>query len=109
MSNYEHIMTQCRRFRSKKWDEAELRKCKELLCTLSREELFNVYRSRFLLIKHPLKEAAFKVLFSDKIGKRADSHDACRRPDSRVPGQEKRKRSPCKERNARQIQKKQRK
>lgn len=72
MSNYEHIMTQCRRFRSKKWDEAELRKCKELLCTLSREELFNVYRSRFLLIKHPLKEAAFKVLFSDKIGKREE-------------------------------------
>ena len=56
MSNYEHIMTQCRRFRSKKWDEAELRKCKELLCTLSREELFNVYRSRFLQAKHPLKE-----------------------------------------------------
>ena len=72
MSNYEHIMTQCRRFRSKKWDETELRKCKELLSTLSREELFNVYRSRFLQAKHPLKEAAFKVLFSDKIGKREE-------------------------------------
>ena len=34
--------------------------------------MFNVYRSRFLQAKHPLKEAAFKVLFSDKIGKREE-------------------------------------
>lgn len=68
MSNYEYIMTQCRKFRSMKWDETELRKCKELLNSLSREELLGVYRSRFLMVKHPLREAAFKVLFADKIG-----------------------------------------
>ena len=55
-----------------KWDETELARCKELLRTLSREELMNVYRSRFLIIKHPLREAAFKVLFADKIGKREE-------------------------------------
>ncbi len=52
MTNYDYIMTQCRRFRSSKWDETELRRCKELLKTLSREELLNVYRSRFLMDKH---------------------------------------------------------
>ena len=72
MSNYVYIMTQCRKFRSKKWDETELRKCKELLKSLSREELLDVYRSRFLISKHPLREAAFQVLFADKNGKREE-------------------------------------
>lgn len=72
MTNYDYIMTQCRKFRSMKWDEIELRKCKELLKSLSRDELLNVYRSRFLMDRHPLREAAFKVLFADKIGKREE-------------------------------------
>ena len=72
MTNYDYIMTQCRKFRSMKWDETELRKCKELLKSLSRYELLNVYRSRFLMDRHPLREAAFKVLFADKIGKREE-------------------------------------
>lgn len=72
MNSYVYIITQCRRFRSMKWDETELTRCKELLKTLSREELLNVYRNRFLTIKHPLREAAFKVLFADKIGKREE-------------------------------------
>ena len=72
MNNYKYIMTQCRKYRAMKWDEIELARCKELLKTLSREELMNVYRSRFLVIKHPLREAAFKVLFADKIGKREE-------------------------------------
>lgn len=72
MTNYEYIMTQCRRFRYSKWDETELRRCKELLRMLSREELLNVYRSRFLIAKHPLRDATFKVLFADKLGKREE-------------------------------------
>lgn len=72
MSNYDYVMAQCRKFRSMKWDETELRKCKELLRTLNREELLNVYRSRFLMDKHPLRKAAFKVLFANKIGKREE-------------------------------------
>lgn len=72
MTNYEYIMAQCRRFRSLKWDETELKRCTEMLASLSREELLSVYRSRFLLVKHPLREAAFKTLFADKIGKREE-------------------------------------
>ena len=72
MTEYEYIMAQCRRFRSLKWDEVELRRCEEMLKKLSREDLVRVYKSRFLSGKHPLKEAAFKILFADKIGKREE-------------------------------------
>lgn len=65
-------MAQCRRFRSLKWDETELSRCKEMLKALNREDLVRVYKSRFLLDKHPLREAAFKLLFADKIGKREE-------------------------------------
>ena len=71
MKEYEYIMAQCRRFRSQKWDETELNRCKEMLKSLNREDLLRVYHSRFL-VASPLKEAAFKLLFADKIGKREE-------------------------------------
>lgn len=71
MTNYEYIMAQCRRFRSRKWDETELRRCQEMLKTLSREELLRVHLSRFM-VANPLKETVFKTLFADKIGKREE-------------------------------------
>lgn len=64
-------MAQCRRFRSLKWDETELQRCKEMLKALSREDLLRVYLSR-LMVASPLKEAVFKLLFADKIGKREE-------------------------------------
>ena len=71
MKEYEYIMAQCRRFRSLKWDETELSRCKEMLMALSREDLLRVYLSRFM-VASPLKEAVFKLLFADKIGKREE-------------------------------------
>ena len=65
-------MAQCRRFRSLKWDETELSRCREMLKALSREDLLRVYKCRFLSEKHPLREGAFKLMFSDKIGKREE-------------------------------------
>lgn len=70
MAEYEYIMAQCRRFRSTKWDEIELNRCKEMLKALSREDQVRIYKCRFLLDKHPLKVAAFKLLFADRLGKR---------------------------------------
>lgn len=72
MTEYEYIMAQCRRFRSLKWDEVELRRCEEMLKKLSREELVKVYRCRFLSEKNELRITAFKLLFTDKIGKREE-------------------------------------
>lgn len=71
MKEYEYIMAQCRRFRSLKWDETELQRCKEMLKALSREDLVRVYRSGFM-VANPLKEAVFKLLFANKIGKREE-------------------------------------
>lgn len=71
MKEYEYIMAQCRRFRSLKWDETELQRCKEMLKALSREDLLRVYLSRFM-VASPLKESTFKLLFADKIGKREE-------------------------------------
>lgn len=72
MTEYVYIMAQCRRFRSLKWDETELSRCKEMLKTLTREDLMRVYKCGFLYAKHPLRETAFKLLFGDKLGKREE-------------------------------------
>lgn len=72
MTDYEFIMTQCRKFHFSAWDESVLRECQSLLPNLTRTELVSVYRSRLLYDRHPLKQTAFKVLFADKIGKREE-------------------------------------
>lgn len=46
--------------------------CQSFLSNLTREEMINVCRSRFLDEKHPLKQTTFKVLFADKVGKREE-------------------------------------
>ena len=72
MTDYEYIMTQCRKFHFAMWDENVLRECQSILPNLTREELVSVYRSRLLSEKHPLKQTAFRVLFADKVGKREE-------------------------------------
>lgn len=59
MGNYEYMMAKCREFRSKQWDEEELRKCIGMLKSLTREKLLKVYHCRFLDEKHFLRIAAF--------------------------------------------------
>ena len=70
MTEYEFIMSQCRKYHFTTWDVDVLEKCKALLKNLTREDLVRVYRSRLLVDRDPLKKEAFKVLFADKIGKR---------------------------------------
>ena len=70
MTEYEFIMSQCRKYHFTTWDVAVLEKCKALLKNLTREDLVRVYRSTLLGDRDPLKKEAFKVLFADKIGKR---------------------------------------
>ena len=70
MTEYEFIMSQCRKYHFTTWDVDVLEKCKALLKNLTREDLVRVYRSTLLVDRDPLKKEAFKVLFADKIGKR---------------------------------------
>ncbi len=72
MTDYELMMAQCRKYHFAKWNEKDLEECESLLPNLTREQLVSVYRSRLLGEKHPLKEAAFKMLFADKVGKREE-------------------------------------
>ena len=72
MTDYEFIMAQCRKFHFTKWDENVLRECQEVLLNLTREQLVNIYRSKWLDEKHPLRQTAFNVLFTDKVGKREE-------------------------------------
>lgn len=70
MTEYEFIMSQCRKYHFTTWDVDVLEKCKALLKNLTREDLVRVYRSTLLVDRDPLKKEAFNVLFADKIGKR---------------------------------------
>ena len=72
MTDYEYIMSKCRTCQYKGWDEEEQNLCISLLPNLTREELVQIYRSKRLYERHPLKVEAFKVLFADKVGKREE-------------------------------------
>lgn len=72
MTDYEYIMTQCRKYHFKKWNEEELALCQSLLASLSRQELLSLYRCRWLGDNDELKKTVFQVLFADKVGKREE-------------------------------------
>ncbi len=71
MTDYEYILTQCRKYHFTKWDDEELRKCVDKLAGLSREQLVALYRNRWLNSKS-LKESIFNIMFKDQIGKREE-------------------------------------
>ena len=52
------------------WDDEELRKCVDMLPTLSREEQLELYRSKWIGTEKALKEAIFNQLFKERIGER---------------------------------------
>ena len=70
MEDFEYIMRECRKSHYTQWNETVLEECVAKLTKLTREQLFSLYRSKWLTEKDPLREAAFKALFADKIGKR---------------------------------------
>ena len=59
-----------KKFHYTTWDESELRKCVDMLPSLSREDLFSLYRSRWLANSKVLREAVFNILFKEQIEKR---------------------------------------
>ena len=70
MTNCEYIFQQMKKFHYTTWDESELRKCVDMLPSLSREDLFSLYRSRWLANSKVLREAVFNILFKEQIEKR---------------------------------------
>ena len=70
MTDYEYIYQQVKKAHYKGWDDEELRKCVEMLPTLSREEQLALYRSKWIEHEKTLKEAIFNQLFKERIGER---------------------------------------
>ena len=72
MTDYEYILKQARKFHYSKWDDAELRKCVDMLPNLSREELTSLTMNRWTREAKVLRETIFNILFKDQIGKREE-------------------------------------
>ena len=70
MTDYEYIYQQVKKAHYSGWDDAELRKCVDMLPTLSREEQLELYRSKWIGTEKTLKEAIFNQLFKERIGER---------------------------------------
>lgn len=70
MKDYECIYQQMKKAHYKGWDDEELRKCVDMLPTLSREEQLSLYRSKWIEHEKALKEAIFNQLFKERIGER---------------------------------------
>jgi len=68
MTDYEYILQQAKLFHYKGWEDGELRKCVDMLPTLSREELVRLDHSKW--VDDKLRKEVINVLFVDKVGKR---------------------------------------
>ena len=72
MTDYEYILQQARKSHYSRWDDAELRKCVDMLTGLSRQELTFFYYSRWVKEDKVFRESVFNTLFKDKVGKREE-------------------------------------
>ena len=70
MTDFEYIYQQAKKAHYRGWDDEELRKCVDMLPALSRQELFTLYRSKWIEQEKALKEAIFNQLFKERIGER---------------------------------------
>ena len=72
MSDFEYILNQAKKSHFNGWDDKELRKCVDMLPSLSREELFMLYRSKWSDDGKTIKETIFNLLLADRLGKREE-------------------------------------
>lgn len=72
MTDYEYILQQAKLFHYKGWEDSELRKCVDMLPSLSRQELVALYRSRWISDEKNIKQTIFNILFKDQVGKREE-------------------------------------
>jgi hypothetical protein len=70
MTDFEYIFQQVKKFHFSGWNDEELRKCVDMLPTLSREEQLALYRSKWIEHEKALKEAIFNQLFKERIEER---------------------------------------
>ena len=72
MTDFEYIYQQVKKAHYSKWEDEELRKCVDMLISLTHEQLFTLYTNKWLKEDKVMKEEVFKHLYMDKIGKREE-------------------------------------
>ena len=70
MTDFEYIYQQVKKAHYSGWAEEELRKCVDMLPTLSRDEQLALYRTKWIGNEKTLKESIFNLLFKERIGER---------------------------------------
>ena len=70
MKDFDYILQQAKKAYYSGWNDVELRKCVDMLPTLSRQELISLYRSKWLTTDKVIKDAIFQLLFKERIGER---------------------------------------
>ncbi len=71
MTNYEYILSECKKAHYGKWTQEATDACIYRLNGLTRDELMRLFTSRWLTPKNKLREAIFGLLFKEKIEARA--------------------------------------
>ena len=71
MTDYEYILQHAKLFHFWGWEAGELRKCMDMLPSLTHEELVGTYTNRWVN-DAKLKEEIFKILYMDRLGEREE-------------------------------------
>lgn len=69
MTNYEYILSECKKAHYGKWEDAAVESCIEKLRGLTREELLRLFTSRWLDKKDELRQVVFSMLFQNEKAK----------------------------------------
>lgn len=69
MEDFEYIMRECRKSHYAQWDETVLENCTSMQPNLTREQLFALYRIKWLADRDPLTEIPYSlgVLISKEL------------------------------------------
>ena len=70
MKDFDYILQQAKKAYYSGWNDVELRKCVDMLPSISRQELVMLYSSRWLSHDKPLKDSIFHLLFDARIEER---------------------------------------
>lgn len=71
MTDYEYILSECKKAHYGQWDAVSVVNCIEKLRDLTREELLRLFTSRWLVHKCEVREAVFGLLFKEQLERRA--------------------------------------
>ena len=67
MTNYEYILSECKKAHYHQWTQSAIEACVEKLKGVTREELLRLFTSRWLDKKDELRQVIFAILFQNEM------------------------------------------